>query len=396
MLSPLRRRLLKTHNGAIPTLNLFEQPAMNRTILRAFLAIFIAVAAVSHTSVAVAADKPATAQFRKVYGQWKELLIKIRHLRNQYQAGSASERARIVPEYRKLVAQGYAMAPKVVAAAEKAYLEAPNKDFEISDFLLAETADNVSSDRYPEAFRRGEMMIKHGYNNPAIYNFAGVAAFGMHDFKKANDYLSKAFKTAHVDQLGKTLAPEAKAHQAFWEEEQKIRAAEAKADDLPRVKLETSQGDIVVELFENEAPIATANFINLVEKGYYNGLKFHRVIPNFMAQGGDDEQGGPGYSIPDECRQPNARRHFSGSLSMAKTPAPDSGGSQFFLTFRPTPHLNGLHTVFGRVIEGMDVLPKIQRIEPGKEGEPDRIVRAEVLRKRKHKYEPTKLPARSE
>ena len=369
---------------------------MNRTITRAFLAIFIAVAAVSQTWVAIAADRPANAQFKKVYGQWKELLIKIRHLRNQYQAGSASERARIVPEYRKLVAEGYSMSPKLVAAAEKAYLEAPNKDFEISDFLLAATADNVASDRYEEALRRSEMMIEHKYNNSAIYNFGGVAAFALHDFKKADDYLSKAMKTAHVDQLGRTLAAEAKPHQKFWEAEQKIRAAEAKADDLPRVKIETSQGDIVVELFENEAPIATANFIRLVEKGYYSGLKFHRVMPNFMAQGGDDEKGGPGYTIPDECRQPNARLHFTGSLSMAKTEAPDSGGSQFFLTFRPTPHLNGKHTVFGRVIEGMDVLPKLQRVEPGKEGKPDRIVRAEVLRKRKHKYEPVKRPSRGE
>jgi cyclophilin family peptidyl-prolyl cis-trans isomerase len=148
-----------------------------------------------------------------------------------------------------------------------------------------------------------------------------------------------------------------------------------------------------VLLCENEAPIATANFISLVEKKYYDGLTFHRVLPGFMAQGGDpkgDGSGGPGYTIPDECRQDNHRIHFRGSLSMAKTAAPDTGGSQFFLTFVPTSHLDGKHTVFGRVVEGFDVLAKLQRTEPGAPGTPDKIVKATVLSKRPHKYEPVK------
>ena len=88
-----------------------------------------------------------------------------------------------------------------------------------------------------------------------------------------------------------------------------------------------------------------------------------------MAQGGDpkgDGSGGPGYTIPDECRQENHRNHFRGSLSMAKTAEPDTGGSQFFLTFVPTSHLDGKHTVFGRVIEGMDVLAKLQQHRAGR------------------------------
>ena len=105
-----------------------------------------------------------------------------------------------------------------------------------------------------------------------------------------------------------------------------------------------------------------------MEKKFYDGLTFHRVIPGFMAQGGDpkgDGTGGPGYTIPDECYQENHRNHFRGSLSMANTGQRDTGGSQFFLTFVPTAHLDGKHTVFGRVIEGMDVLAKLQRCEPG-------------------------------
>ena len=176
------------------------------------------------------------------------------------------------------------------------------------------------------------------------------------------------------------------------------RAAEAEADDLPRVKITTSAGDVVVELFENEAPNTVANFINLVEKKFYDGTPFHRVIGGFMAQGGDPTgtgTGGPGYAIACECGEAGARQHFLGTLSMAHAGA-NTGGSQFFLTFRPTEHLDGKHTVFGRVIEGFEVLPKLVRTQdeqgrPVPGVKPSTIVKAEVIRKRDHPYEPATL-----
>src|SRR5262249_15222542 len=146
-------------------------------------------------------------------------------------------------------------------------------------------------------------------------------------------------------------------------------------------KLQTTRGDIVVELFENEAPNTVANFISLVTKGLYDGTQFHRVLPGFMAQGGDPlskdaaankeniGKGGPGYTIPDEFQSPNHRDHFRGTLSMAHTQQPNSAGSQFFITFAPTPTLNGAYTAFGRVVEGLDVLAKLQRIDPDREHE---------------------------
>jgi cyclophilin family peptidyl-prolyl cis-trans isomerase len=179
----------------------------------------------------------------------------------------------------------------------------------------------------------------------------------------------------------------------FWEEEQELRDAEASVDDLPRVQLNTERGVIILELFENEAPNTVANFITLVEDGYYDGTRFHRVINNFMAQGGDPNtkddvdgihgQGGPGYRIADEHTRPDHRKHFSGSLSMANTGARHTGGSQFFLTHEPTAHLNGRHTVFGRVLEGLDVVRTIERN--------DLLESAVVLRKRDHEYDVQKL-----
>ena len=115
-----------------------------------------------------------------------------------------------------------------------------------------------------------------------------------------------------------------------------------------------------------------------------------------MAQGGCPDgtgSGGPGYNIPCECYREVHRNHFRGTLSMAHA-GRDTGGSQFFLTFKRTPHLDGKHTVFGRVVEGLDVLVKLQRRDPSQRGalpEPDKIVKAEVLRKRDHAYKPTKV-----
>ena len=121
-------------------------------------------------------------------------------------------------------------------------------------------------------------------------------------------------------------------------------------------------GDIVIELFDKEAPGTVQNFIDLINKGFYNGLRFHRVIPGFVAQGGcpnGNGIGGPGYTIKDELIG-NPHKHERGALSMAHR-GPNTGGSQFFIVYEPQPHLDGVHTVFGKVIEGMDVVDGIHQ-----------------------------------
>lgn len=128
---------------------------------------------------------------------------------------------------------------------------------------------------------------------------------------------------------------------------------------------ETNLGNFSVELFEDETPITTENFIDLAEKGFYDGVIFHRVIDGFMIQGGDPEgtgMGGPGYTIEDEFRD-DLRFDGEGILAMANTGMPHTGGSQFFITLDKTPWLNGHHTIFGKVKEGMDVVRRISHSE---------------------------------
>ncbi len=133
-------------------------------------------------------------------------------------------------------------------------------------------------------------------------------------------------------------------------------------DDPVRVTINTARGDIVLDLFPAHAPKTVNNFVFLAREGYYDGVSFHRVIPDFMNQGGDPTgtgAGGPGYRFEDEF-EGNPLRHETGSLSMANA-GPGTNGSQFFITHAPQPHLDGRHTVFGKVVEGQDVVDAIQQ-----------------------------------
>ena len=135
--------------------------------------------------------------------------------------------------------------------------------------------------------------------------------------------------------------------------------------------IETNHGTMKVELFTEKASITTKNFIDLANKGFYDGLIFHRIIKNFMIQGGDPDgrgTGGPGYSIKDEFH-PDLRHDKPGILSMANS-GPDTGGSQFFITLVPTPWLDDHHSVFGVVVEGLDVLSEIGDVETGAQDKP--------------------------
>jgi cyclophilin family peptidyl-prolyl cis-trans isomerase len=144
--------------------------------------------------------------------------------------------------------------------------------------------------------------------------------------------------------------------------------------------ISTDSGDIVVELFADKAPKTVNNFVFLAQDGYYDGVTFHRVIHGFMAQGGDPTgsgRGGPGYKFEDEFH-PVLKHDQAGILSMANA-GPGTNGSQFFITFVPTPHLDGRHTVFGRVIEGMDVVESIPERDPQRASEPGLAMNAVVV-----------------
>ena len=133
----------------------------------------------------------------------------------------------------------------------------------------------------------------------------------------------------------------------------------------PTVLLETTSGDILIELYADKAPATVENFLKYVNEGFYANTIFHRVIKGFMIQGGDPDgtgMGGPGYSIKGEFAQNGVENnlvHDAGVLSMARAMHPDSAGSQFFIMHKDAPHLDGAYAAFGKIVEGMDVVDKI-------------------------------------
>ena len=135
---------------------------------------------------------------------------------------------------------------------------------------------------------------------------------------------------------------------------------QTEGEELVKIKIETTMGDIYADLYAKEVPKTVENFTTLAKKGFYDGIIFHRVIPDFMIQTGDPTgtgMGGPGYSFKDEF-SPSLKHDKPGVLSMANS-GPNTNGSQFFITEVPTPHLNNRHSVFGQVTQGIDVVHKI-------------------------------------
>jgi cyclophilin family peptidyl-prolyl cis-trans isomerase len=345
----------------------------------------------------MSAAEPDLKAWENALARKTAILVKLPELQKAFRtATEAADREKIAKEFGELRDEFTTKVyPQLAKLASEVYAADP-KNFEAGETAL-EAAFQVN--KYDVAAKIGDQLIADGRKTQIVMNVTGVAHFAQHDFAKAKLVLQAAERENVLHpQLGGRYLEETDGYAQYWATEQAIREKEATAapeKQLPQVLFKTTKGDILLELFENEAPNTVANFISLVEAKEYDKVKFHRVIPNFMAQGGDplskdedlrnDGTGGPGYVIKCECYQPNARMHFRGSLSMAHA-GKDSGGSQFFLTHLPTAHLNPNkeeqrgHTVFGRIVKGLDIAAAL---EVG-----DVIETAKVVRKRNHKYEP--------
>lgn len=387
----------------------------------------------------------AQAAFNAKFEEYKASIRTIEKLQAEFQTAAPARRRQLNEEVTGHIAHSQSLVNAMVEAAQAAYRTAPNADQQITDVLTAVArhytvgrqvgppqkaqgnANDVyypidGGDQYERALPILKLLIDGNCPNTELYALGFLCAFMTNDYDLAEKYLIRAKETRAIEafvmagerdertdpqaglnkivaSLLETCVSNFDDYHILWKKEAEIRDAEAKANDLPRVKLTTSKGVIVIELFENEAPQTVANFLTLVKQGFYDGSPFHRVLPEFMAQGGaktEEGEGGPGYTIRCECYRPDYRRHFRGTLSMAHA-GRDTGNSQFFLTFVPTPHLNGRHTAFGRVIEGIEVLGDLQHRSTMHEQNPpkaDRIIKAEVLRDRGHAYKFEPLTAR--
>ncbi|MGE0607844.1 MAG: peptidylprolyl isomerase [Pirellulales bacterium] len=349
------------------------------------------------------------ARFDRLYAEWKSLVLELHQLQLAFLTASESARDGLRREYDEKLAAGDEMVVQMTEAAKALSHNGASRRDDLDKFMMFSAAAAAFKDDYELAQELLEPLETREPLDEGIYELAGRVAFALADGERAEKYLKLAAEKLKRDAETMKLPAEqsvlgeaalrdlsqAAAVTKAWQRELEFRAADAEAGDLPRVLLHTTQGDMTLELFEDQAPNTVANFVRLVEDKYYNDTTFFRVESSFVAQGGDplgNSTGGPGYKIACECGREDHREHFRGSISMAHA-GKDTGGSQFFLSFRPALGLNGKHTVFGRIIDGLDVLAKLKRMddETRKTTEPDRVISATVLRKRDHEYVPERL-----
>ncbi|MGQ0637692.1 MAG: peptidylprolyl isomerase [Planctomycetaceae bacterium] len=384
---------------------------------RTLVVLFVGIVGLSARWAASGADEAAPPLKKKSArkgevaadpADWKSLISRRDELRKESQRlqqeladADANRRQQIVLRQQQMEAEYYGeLQPKFYKLAPQIYEMDPT-DPEAAEVMAGRA---YAEHKFADALRILQKSLDADHKSLPLYAMKATVQFATNRFDAALDTL-RAAQQVNPKQFDLELSPLLESiteYAKFWQEEQAIRAKEAKADNLPRVLFKTSRGEILLELFENEAPNTVANFISLVEGKAYDGTTFHRVEPLFVAQGGDpntldadpsnDGYGGPGYCIACECYAENARKHFQGSISMAHA-GKDTGGSQFFLTHQPTAHLNYFegkpeanHTVFGRIIKGLDVALALKK--------GDKLEQATVVRKRKHDYVPEKMADR--
>ncbi|MDO4575288.1 MAG: peptidylprolyl isomerase [Planctomycetia bacterium] len=365
--------------------------------MRFFPQVVVLVLLFAGTLGAQEASSPTFPKFKRVLSEYNKTMKEAAMLQRKFLSTNTpdEEKEEIGPRLEEIAVTIGELHPQVMKLAEKAWLEQPNQDPELLSYVVQVLEIRLMEDDYEAVLKLLKGLLKPPFPDilPDVYDIAGETCFMMNDFERAERFYAKAEAAEVLSERGATLRKTIPYHRVAWAREKLIREKEAKADDLPRVRLKTAKGDIVLELYENEAPNTVANFVFLVEKGFYDGTEFFSVIPGLYAQGGrsyDTEDGGPGYKIKDELEESVHRKHYRGTISMVRA-GKNSAGSQFFLSFAPNKEMDGEFVVFGRIIEGLDVLVKLQRVDashPDPESLPDTIDTAEVVRSRDHVYRP--------
>lgn len=347
------------------------------------------------------------ADFDLIFADWQAFLTDLRQLREDYANADPERKKELSRRYDEAMKKGEAMEANLIDAAVIASVKEPEENEDLTFFLMAVAGALANLEEYEDALRMAQILIDNRLEEYSLYYLAAVSGYAAGEFELAEKHLMVIAKNlprmVDANQPMEGVVAECAVnlgyHKAEWEREEAIREQEKIDGDLPRVVLVTERGEIELELFENEAPNTVASFISLVEKGFYDGLTFYRVVPQTAARAGCPDNkgtGGPGYTIRCECTQPNRRIHFRGSLSMANADR-DKGGSEFQILFRPFRDFDGKHTVFGRVVRGLDVLSRIRRRDPTPLNEKnlpegDKILEAKVIRKRNHPYAPQVIP----
>lgn len=336
---------------------------------------------------------PAIEKFDRVYAQWQEIARKLAQLETVYNNSNDLQRMKIRGEYSRALDESNVLLARLIPALADGY-KAKRKDRRLSDLIGVLGPLTYDGDRYEYTLQLTEPLMDDFGNQPSVFDLAGRAATQIGRFDDAQRWLTRALELKGLQPEGEQMLETMSQRRSRWETELSRAQEERKRDDLPRVKLETTRGDIVIELFEDDVPNTVASFVSLVSDEFYDGLEFFRVAIGFGAFAGsprNDGVGGPGYETLKETGPRGDRPHLRGYVSMIPL-GERTNGSQFFITLRPTAceRLDGRQTVFGRIVEGLDVAERLHRVDTRGRSilETDKIVKATMTRQREHQYTP--------
>ena len=356
-------------------------------------------------------DQSKTNPYVKIVLQIQGNESKINRLYSSIPIGFPEKQEAFFQQINALKAENVRLKSQLDAAAVQAYQQDPEKNPKAGQLIYRQmvrkidpSGPNLHFD--PQgALEIADVLIKgerKKAGNPDAIRLDYVAyqafraSYAIQDFERAEMMLrlvaeqGTKIRSGYIKTLEKT--------RERWQQELKIRRLESNTDDLPKVKFETTEGTFLVELFENHAPQTVGNFIDLVEKKFYNDMPFFLVRPGDFAQTGcpnGNGTGDAGYKIPCECYREQIRYNFAGTLNMVHEGVRDTGGSQFFISHQPNQKWDQKYTAFGRVKEGLDVVYRLQTVDKTKDDpsgiEPSKILKATVVWKRDHKYEATRI-----
>jgi len=357
-----------------------------------FLAATMARAGQDAESANASEPADAVAVFEQAYDRFREFRIELLSRIRDSQSLTSFERGEI---FREASIRSDELLQETITAAETALAANPN-NAQVRRFLLLIVKKSYEADRFELSARLGRLLLDHGSSNTGLLAVVAHSLLESGKIDDAKEYYLAADKANVLDQKGKAYLEHIDVYKATYEVEQQLRKKDAEKGDLPRVLLRTTRGDVILELFEDEALNVVANFVHLVDEGFYDGLEFYRVMRGYGAVAGcpnNDGTGDPGHHLLHQSGA--SRGHFRGTVSMI----PDRNnriGSRFLISFRMTGNsrFNGKYPVFGRVVEGLDVVMRFNDTNPDIDRggiEPDRILHAEVIRRRNHPYRPTTI-----
>ena len=376
--------------------------------------LIIAVTAFSTVSTAQELEKNSPQRVQELRSEFdaailelKDAIKAIKKTGHQFYENKST----VAHEYRKKWKEEAVTAQdaykRVREASFALFFETANPGKQVNEIVSMMNQDLIAQGQLSKCYQTTKKLLRLYPENKDLYNLMGRISILNNDFTFAQQYYQANQETA--EQLG---VPEGALYGnsmeklvTGYERELALRTADAAGEPLPRAIIKTNRGEIVIELFENQAPETVGNFVSLVQTGIYDGMIFHHVLRNLIADAGLMTLSRPqpvGYTIYDEYQKPDARHHFRGSVAMvSKNNEPNSAGAEFRIMLVPGPNLDGQSTVFGRVISDMSVLDSIQETfqvnaeedkeEFIKDATPDIIESITVTNLRDHEYEPKRV-----